>query len=62
VPGQCSAACAPLFVDYYESCQGIIQALAADERAGFEVLSNAFRLVLSFSVAQESSKQFDSRC
>ena len=28
-PGQCSAACAPLFVDYYEKCQGIIEALAA---------------------------------
>jgi hypothetical protein len=37
-PGQCSAACAPLFVDYYEKCQGIIEALAADEKAGFEEL------------------------
>jgi hypothetical protein len=38
-PSTCSAACAPLFVDYYENCQGIIEALAADEKAGFEGLS-----------------------
>jgi len=38
IPSSCSASCGPAFVEYYEGCQGIIEALAADEKAGFEGL------------------------
>ena len=37
-PTSCSATCAPLLVEYYEGCQGIVEAMEADERAGFESL------------------------
>jgi hypothetical protein len=38
IPSSCSASCGPAFVDYYEGCQGIIEALEADERADFDTL------------------------
>jgi hypothetical protein len=38
IPSSCSASCGPVFVEYYESCQGIIEALEADERADFDTL------------------------
>jgi hypothetical protein len=38
IPSSCSASCGPAFVEYYEGCQGIIEALAADEKADFDTL------------------------
>jgi hypothetical protein len=38
IPSSCSASCAPAFVEYYEGCQGIIEALEADERSDFDTL------------------------
>jgi hypothetical protein len=38
LPATCPAACAPLFIEYFEGCQGIIEGLAPDERQGFQEL------------------------
>jgi hypothetical protein len=38
LPSTCSAACAPLLIEYFEGCQGIIDDLAPDERQGFQDL------------------------
>jgi hypothetical protein len=38
IPSTCSASCGPVFVEYFESCQGIIEALDADEKADFDML------------------------
>eukprot|EP01050_Picozoa_sp_SAG11_P002928 SAG11_NODE_156_length_14147_cov_10.367597_3_plen_1881_part_00 len=35
LPNTCSAACAPLFIEYFEGCQGIIDDLAPDQRQMF---------------------------
>jgi hypothetical protein len=38
LPSTCSAACAPLLIEYFEGCQGIIDDMAPDERQGFQEL------------------------
>ena len=38
IPATCTTACAPLFVEYFEGCQGIIEGLAPNERQGFQTL------------------------
>jgi hypothetical protein len=38
IPATCSSACAPLLIEYFEGCQGIIEDLAPDERQGFQEL------------------------
>eukprot|EP01052_Picozoa_sp_SAG31_P003088 SAG31_NODE_115_length_24128_cov_47.693912_11_plen_1303_part_00 len=35
LPGTCSSSCAPLFIEYFEGCQGIIDDLAPDQRQMF---------------------------
>eukprot|EP01052_Picozoa_sp_SAG31_P021600 SAG31_NODE_1678_length_7548_cov_16.675393_2_plen_910_part_00 len=35
LPETCSASCAPLFIEYFEGCQGIIDDLAPDQRQTF---------------------------
>jgi hypothetical protein len=37
-PAACTAECAPLLIEYYDSCQGIIAAMAPEEKADFEAL------------------------
>jgi hypothetical protein len=38
LPTTCPVACAPLFIEYFERCQGIIEDLKPDERQGFQEL------------------------
>jgi hypothetical protein len=38
ISSSCSVSCGSVFVEYFESCQGIIEALEADERADFVTL------------------------
>jgi hypothetical protein len=39
LPATCSATCAPLFVEYFEGCRGVIDGLDPEERHGFDNLN-----------------------